>query len=176
MRLKVRKGKGGNHESGEANGGFGGGRIKEVLRVGGDKGPQSGQVDGRAGYDRVRDSRGRARSHRDSGDHGVQAEIAGALERDSRRHKRLVDLAVGRASSLAPWVPRGCSRAQGWEQSGQSTVEFAVIAAGFLSLTVALASLWHLFDGGIIVEHALSVASHHIQAVAPATIADLFLY
>ena len=45
-----------------------------------------------------------------------------------------------------------------------------------ISLTVALASLWHLFDGGVIVEHALSVASHHIQAVAPATIADLFLY
>ena len=55
-------------------------------------------------------------------------------------------------------------------------MEFAVIAAGFMSLTVALSAFWHLLDGGLLVEHALAVASHHIQTVAPATIADIFLY
>ena len=48
--------------------------------------------------------------------------------------------------------------------------------AGFLSLVVGLSALWHAFDGGLLVRHALSVASHHIQLVAPTTIADLFLY
>ena len=60
--------------------------------------------------------------------------------------------------------------------SGQSTVEFAVITAGFLAVTVALSTMWHAFEGGLLVEHAVSVASHHIQAVAPTTIADIFLY
>ena len=60
--------------------------------------------------------------------------------------------------------------------SGQSSVEFAVVMAGFLSLTVALSALWHAFDGGMFVQHAINVASHHIQSVAPVTVTDLFLY
>lgn len=55
-------------------------------------------------------------------------------------------------------------------------MEFAVIAAGFLAATVALMALWRVLGDGLVVEHALSVASHHIQAVAPATMADIFLY
>ena len=78
------------------------------------------------------------------------------MECDSRRHKRLVGYLA--------------------DAHGQSTVEFAVITAGFMSLTVALAAYWRLLDGGLLVEHALAVASHHIQTVAPATISDIFLY
>lgn len=48
--------------------------------------------------------------------------------------------------------------------------------AGFLSVTLALSLLWHAFGDGMVVEHALAVASHHIQAVAPATMVDIFLY
>lgn len=59
---------------------------------------------------------------------------------------------------------------------GQSTVEYAVIMAGFLAMLVGLSALWHAFDGGMFVEHALAVASHHIQRVAPVTVVDLFLY
>lgn len=61
-------------------------------------------------------------------------------------------------------------------QGGQATVEFAVIAAGFLAVTVALMALWRALGDGLLVQHALAVASHHIQAVAPATIVDVFLY
>ena len=61
-------------------------------------------------------------------------------------------------------------------ERGQSMVEFAVVTAGFLSATVALSLLWHAFEGGMLVEHALAVASHHVQAVLPTTIADIFLY
>ena len=55
-------------------------------------------------------------------------------------------------------------------------VEFAVVTAGFLCVTVTLALLWHVFGDGMLVEHALAVASHHIQAVLPTTVADVFLY
>ena len=61
-------------------------------------------------------------------------------------------------------------------QSGQATVEFAVVAAGFLALTAALMAMWRMLNDGLIVEHALAVASHHIQAVAPAVVVDVFLY
>ena len=61
-------------------------------------------------------------------------------------------------------------------ERGQSTVEFAVVTAGFVAASVALAALWHAFGDGLLVEHALAVASHHIQAVAPVTVADIFFY
>lgn len=61
-------------------------------------------------------------------------------------------------------------------ERGQSTVEFAVVTAGFLAATVALSALWHAFGDGMLVEHALAVASHHLQGVAPTTWADIFLY
>ena len=51
-----------------------------------------------------------------------------------------------------------------------------MITAGFLAATVALGTMWNAFGGGLLVEHALAVASHHVQAVAPTTIADIFLY
>lgn len=78
------------------------------------------------------------------------------MERYRRWHKRLV---------------RG-----GRRESGQSTVEFAVVMAGFLAMTVALAAMWRAFGGGLLVEHALAVASHHIQSVAPVTVVDVFMY
>ena len=50
------------------------------------------------------------------------------------------------------------------------------MTAGFLSATVALGVMWRSFGGGILVEHAVAVASHHIQSVAPTTIVDIFMY
>lgn len=37
-------------------------------------------------------------------------------------------------------------------------------------------ALWRMLNDGLIIEHALAVASHHIQAVAPAAVVDIFLY
>lgn len=51
-----------------------------------------------------------------------------------------------------------------------------MVIAGFLCVAVALSLLWHTIADGTLVEHALAVASHHIQAVAPTTITDIFLY
>lgn len=51
-----------------------------------------------------------------------------------------------------------------------------MVTAGFLAATVALGLMWHAFGDGMLVNHALAVASHHIQSVAVVTIADIFLY
>jgi len=59
---------------------------------------------------------------------------------------------------------------------GQATVEFAVVTFGFLAATAALALLWHALSEGMVPEHAAAVASHHIQAVALATLPDIFLF
>ena len=51
-----------------------------------------------------------------------------------------------------------------------------MVTAGFLAATVALGALWRVFGDGLVMEHAVAVASHHVQAVAPATVTDIFLY
>lgn len=86
----------------------------------------------------------------------VPSSFARTMERHCRRHQRLIRSLVNR--------------------SGQSTVEFAVVTAGFLAVTVALSVLWHAIGDGLLVDHAIAVASHHVQAVAPTTITDIFLY
>ena len=113
-------------------------------------------VDQGAGHDGIRHFGRRARGHRDSGDHGLPTALAGAVERDSRRHKRPVALIAS--------------------VSGQSTVEFAVVMSTFLAVTAALAALWRAIGDGLLTSHALAVASHHIQMVAPTTLVDIFLY
>ena len=60
-------------------------------------------------------------------------------------------------------------------EGGQSTVEYAVIFAGFLSLVLAFGSLWHVLDGGVLVAHALASASHHVRGVFSGVLADAFL-
>lgn len=58
---------------------------------------------------------------------------------------------------------------------GQSMVEYAVILAGFLALIMGMGALWHLFDTGLVIEHALQSASHHLQDVAQGAWLDVFL-
>lgn len=55
-------------------------------------------------------------------------------------------------------------------------MEFAIVTAAFLALLAALGALWRMLGTGLIIEHALAVASHHIQSAAPAAIVDIFLY
>ncbi len=59
---------------------------------------------------------------------------------------------------------------------GQSTVEFAVVLFGFLAMLAALGVLWRALEGGLLVEHALQSASHHVETVVPGVVADVFLY
>lgn len=61
-------------------------------------------------------------------------------------------------------------------ERGQATVEFALVTAGFIAATVALAAFWHAIADGLLADHAVAVASHHLQTAALPTITDIFLY
>ena len=115
-----------------------------------------GEVAVGAGDYGVCDSRGSVGRDSNTGDNGIQTALAGTLGRHIGWNQQLVGKVV--------------------RDSGQSTVEFAVVTAGFLAVTVALGALWHALSDGLFVEHALAVASHHIQSVAPVTVVDIFLY
>lgn len=61
-------------------------------------------------------------------------------------------------------------------RGGQGTVEYALVVFAFLGLLGGLGAMWHLLDAGMLVQHALQSASHHISAVAPGAFADVFMY
>ena len=60
--------------------------------------------------------------------------------------------------------------------SGQSTVEYAIVLAAFLALVIGLGAMADLFQSGLVVEHALQSASHHLKDVATKAWADVLLY
>ncbi len=60
--------------------------------------------------------------------------------------------------------------------SGQATVEYAIVFIAFLALVIALGALWDVLSGGLVVQHALQSASHHLSGVSPGVILDAFLY
>lgn len=110
----------------------------------------------RPGHDGIRHSRGCSRGHRDSGNHDFPAETRRAVERDCGGDKRPIRRASG--------------------QEGQSTVEFAVVMAAFIVLVVALSVFWHMLSDGVVVEHALGSASHHLASVHAPFIVDILRY
>ena len=61
-------------------------------------------------------------------------------------------------------------------ESGQGTVEYALVMAAIMSIVVALGALAKLLGDGTFVEHALACASHHVQAATPGAVADVFIY
>ena len=60
-------------------------------------------------------------------------------------------------------------------ESGQSTVEYAVILGVFMVIVVGLGALLQVMDAGTFIDHALSAASHHLQLSA-AGVVDVFAY
>ncbi len=61
-------------------------------------------------------------------------------------------------------------------RTGQGTVEFAVVCFAFIGMIVALGVLWHAFEEGVFVEHALASASHHVNSVFSGVVGDVLLY
>ena len=59
---------------------------------------------------------------------------------------------------------------------GQSTVEFAIVTAAFLAVALGLSSLWQAFDQGLLVQHALQSASHHLYAAGSGAWFDVLAY
>ena len=89
-------------------------------------------------------------------DNGFSSQARGTLERHRRGNQRAV-IHLG-------------------DQRGQSTVEFAVVTAGFLALLVGLGTFVNMLGDGVIIQHALASASHHLQDVPAPFIADVFRY
>lgn len=61
-------------------------------------------------------------------------------------------------------------------ESGQGTIEYALVMFGFLSIVAGLGALWNMLGDGLLATHALVSASHHVQAVAPGAVADVFAF
>lgn len=61
-----------------------------------------------------------------------------------------------------------------YSEFGQSTVEFAIVTAALLVVVIALGLFWNLGDDGILVDHAQSSASHHLEDAASGIVGDVF--
>lgn len=93
--------------------------------------------------------------------HRLSPKDSGIVGRHSKRHQQSV------------MQHRRCCDSR---ETGQATVEFAVVTAAFFSLVAVLGVLWRAFNQGLFIQHALSSASHHIESVALGSIADIFLF
>jgi len=60
-------------------------------------------------------------------------------------------------------------------ESGQSSVEYALILVAFLALILAFAALWRFLEAGSLIEHALMSASHHLSG-GVGVYADIWAY
>ena len=58
---------------------------------------------------------------------------------------------------------------------GQSTVEYAVVAAAMLAIVVGLGALADFLREGVILQHAAQAASHNPSA-SPGGVVDVFCY
>ena len=61
-------------------------------------------------------------------------------------------------------------------EKGQGTVEFALVTAAFLSITLCLGVLWNKAHDGAFIELAESSAPYQVNAQNPGIISDVFLY
>ena len=48
-------------------------------------------------------------------------------------------------------------------QSGQSTLEYALVLMAFVSMVVAMGALWHAAHDGSLLERARRYASHNLE-------------
>lgn len=60
-------------------------------------------------------------------------------------------------------------------ESGQGTVEFALVTVALLAIVIGISAIWHLVSDGTLMQHVLSSASHHIDGQISA-LADVFAY
>lgn len=62
------------------------------------------------------------------------------------------------------------------KNKGQSSVEYALVLVAFLALIVGLGVIGRFVSEGVIIDHALQSASHHLQEVASGAWSDVFIY
>ena len=74
-----------------------------------------------------------------------------------------------------PRVSMGSNNKKMLRQSGQGTVEYAVVFVAFLSLVIALGVYLDFLRDGTIIQHLLIGASHHLLG-SGGVLRDVFLY
>lgn len=62
------------------------------------------------------------------------------------------------------------------DDSGQSTVEYAIVVGGLITLIVGLGALWQGFDGSLFAVHITASASHNISLAPAPFMADIFRF
>ena len=62
------------------------------------------------------------------------------------------------------------------ECAGQGSVEYALVLFAFLGVIAGLGLLGNVLDAGVLIEHALQSASHHLSSAAPGALSDVFMY
>ena len=102
-----------------------------------------------AGHNRIRHFGRRIGGYCHFGDNDIPPEASGTVERDRRRYQQFVR-----------------------DRAGQSTVEFAVVMTVVVAILVGMGALWNLWSSGLVVQHALESAAHHVQAYG--ALADIF--
>ena len=60
--------------------------------------------------------------------------------------------------------------------AGQGSVEYALVLFAFLGVIAGLGLLGNVLDAGVLIEHALQSASHHLSSAAPGALSDVFMY
>ena len=60
-------------------------------------------------------------------------------------------------------------------EKGQGSAEFALVTAALLGVVLGLSALGHLFSDGVLMQHAVDAASHHVEG-AMSAVADVFVY
>ena len=63
-----------------------------------------------------------------------------------------------------------------WRCYGQSSVEYAIVFAAFLAMILGLGVIANFLESGLVLEHALQSASHHLKDAVTAAWADVLLY
>lgn len=74
-----------------------------------------------------------------------------------------------------PRVSMGSNNKKMLRQSGQGTVEYAVVFVVFLSLVIALGVYLDFLRDGTIIQHLFMGASHHLLG-SGGVLRDVFLY
>lgn len=65
------------------------------------------------------------------------------------------------------------SRKQTTRESGQASVEYAIVLTGFLALVIALGVLHSFLEESQIIEHALRASSHAVENIDFDTLKDV---
>ena len=60
------------------------------------------------------------------------------------------------------------------DESGQSTVEFCLVAAAFLAVILGGWAMLQAFSSGQLADHAVSSAAHVLEASPAGVLADIF--